>query len=116
MGEQFESHAYVEIIYDILDDAGKMYDIAYKLPDGTLFKEKADKLEDTFTITKKELKVEEKKEVKETVKEEKPAKKETKKEEKKEAKEDLSSKTLTKEKGIKGYSTMKKADLVAALQ
>ncbi|MBO4523905.1 MAG: calcium-binding protein, partial [Ruminococcus sp.] len=56
MGEQFESHAYVEIIYDILDDAGKMYDIAYKLPDGTLFKEKADKLEDSLTITKKELK------------------------------------------------------------
>ncbi|WP_295086923.1 calcium-binding protein [Ruminococcus sp.] len=55
MSEQFESHAYVEIIYDILDDAGKMYDIAYKLPDGTLFKEKADKLEDSLTITKKEL-------------------------------------------------------------
>ena len=60
---------------------------------------------------------------KEEVKEEKPAKKETKKEEKKEEKsEDLDSKTLTelkaiaKEKGIKGYSTMKKADLVAALK
>ena len=57
-------------------------------------------------------------EKKEEVKKEKPAKKETKKEEK----EDLSSKTLTelkaiaKEKGIKGYSTMKKADLVAALK
>ncbi len=52
------------------------------------------------------------------VKEEKPAKKTTKKVEK----EDLSSKTLTelkaiaKEKGLKGYSTMKKADLVAALK
>lgn len=60
---------------------------------------------------------EEKQEVKETKKEEKP-KKETKKVEK----EDLSTKTLTelkaiaKEKGLKGYSTMKKADLVAALQ
>ena len=60
-------------------------------------------------------------------KKDEPAKKETKKVEKeekpkKEVKEDLSSKTLTelkamaKEKGIKGYSTMKKADLVAALQ
>ena len=59
-----------------------------------------------------------KEEKKEEVKEEKPAKKETKKVEK----EDLSSKTLTelkaiaKEKGLKGYSTMKKADLVAALK
>ncbi len=58
-------------------------------------------------------------EVKKEVKEEKKV--EVKKEVKKEEKKDLSSLTLTelkamaKEKEIKGYSTMKKADLVAAL-
>ena len=66
---------------------------------------------------KKSAKKEQNKEVKENKKEE-PAK-ETKKEE---TKEDLESKTLqelktmAKEKGLKGYSTMKKADLISALK
>lgn len=75
---------------------------------------------------KEERQKENKKEVKQEVKEEKTEKEEKitpKKEEvKEEPKEDLESKTLTelkaiaKDKGVKGYSTMKKADLVAALK
>ncbi len=93
--------------------------------------ETEEKVEEKKETVKKEEKMEETKEEKpakketkkvekkEETKEEKPAKKESKKAEKK---EDLSSKTLTelkaiaKEKGLKGYSTMKKADLVAALK
>ena len=70
-----------------------------------------------FTVSKKATKTAAKKE------EVKPAKKEEKKTEKKvEEKEDLSTKTLAelkslaKDKGVKGYSTMKKADLLAALK
>ena len=69
--------------------------------------------------TPKEEKVEE---PKEEVKEEKTEKKEKVKETKKEkSEEDLNSKTLTelkniaKEKGLKGYSTLKKAELIEAL-
>ena len=73
----------------------------------------------TKKTTKKEEVKEDKKEVKETPKKEekKPAKKETKKAEK----EDLSKLTLVelkkkaKEAGIKGYSTMKKAEVIEAL-
>ena len=67
--------------------------------------------------TKKTTKKEETTEVKEEVKEEKPAKKTTKKEEK----VDYSSMTvaelkkIAKEKGITGYSTMKKDELVSSL-
>ena len=63
--------------------------------------------------------VEEKEETTEVVEEKKET---TEIVEKKQAKEDLSSKTLTelkaiaKEKGIKGYSTMKKSDLIEALK
>ena len=62
------------------------------------------------------------KEVKEEVKkEEKPSKKETKKVEKKEEKVDLSTKTvaelkeMAKEKGIEGYTKLKKAELIEVL-
>jgi len=78
--------------------------------------------------TEKEEKVEKQKEnkkadTKEVKKSKEESKKTTKtKEEKKEKSEDLSSKTLVelkaiaKEKGLKGYSTMKKADLLDALK
>lgn len=80
---------------------------------------KENKKEEPTKETKKEVKKSEPKEEKVEVKEEKVEAKETKKEE---TKEDLESKTLqelktmAKEKGLKGYSTMKKADLISALK
>ncbi len=73
-------------------------------------------------VVKKDVKEEPKKEEKATKKEEKATKKETVKESKKEEKADLSKLTvaelrdLAKAKEVKGYSTMKKAELIDALK
>ncbi len=83
--------------------------------------EKEEKIEKEIKkAPKKEAKVKEEKEVVEDKKEEKPKK--TTKKETKEEKEDLSKKTLVelkamaKEAGIKGYSTMKKDELINNLK
>ena len=79
--------------------------------------------DDTKKESKKEVVKEEKKATKKETKEEEKIEKEVKKETKKESKkEDLSSKNLTelkamaKDKGLKGYSTMKKDELIKELE
>ena len=98
---------------------------------GTKKEEKTEKVEKEVKEDKKEEKAEKKATKKEEVKEDKKeekvekkaaAKKTEKKEDKKEETASLDSMTLAelkavaKEKGLKGYSTMKKADLIAALK
>ena len=81
-----------------------------------------EKVEKKETVKKETTKKETKKEVKETKEEVKEEKKETKKTTKKEEKVDLSTKTvaelkeMAKEKGIEGYSKLKKAELIDALK
>jgi hypothetical protein len=109
-----------------IEDTARNYDSVRRKAYGTLEDDLEDTLNSMNKITPEEIKKEEKVEVKEEKKEEKPAKKEVKKEVKEEKKETkkvgFDSMNLTelkeyaKANGVKGYSKMKKDELLAELK